>query len=311
MSSLWQSTDWEAFQKSLGHKTLRITVKDKKILGIINPLFLGYQYLYLPRIASLTSAEWEELTHRLRMLQKKEKLLFTRYDSTDEQGIPLGIKHKASHSPQPETTLVLDLKLSDEKLLAQMKRKGRYNIGLARKKGVTIKNGKNDLSASVEMEREKMVKRFYSLLQETTERDQFSGHKEKYYQNMIKNLKDSHILLATKNGVDLAGLIAVRSEDSMIYYYGASGNQHRELMAPYLLQWETIQLAKNQGLKQYDFLGIAPEGAAKDHPWKGITSFKKKFGGEILHFEKAKEIIHRPLLYRVFKLLKKIQKIIR
>ncbi len=305
MTSLWQSTDWEDFQKDLGHKTVRITIKDKKILGIINPLFLGYQYLYLPRIPGLTNEEWEELSHRLRMLQKKEKLMFTRYDSYKKQEISSESKQKKSHSPQPETSLILDLKLPNEDLLAQMKRKGRYNISLAKKKDVIIEQAKN------EKEKKAMTERFYTLLVETTQRDSFSGHNQEYYQKMLKNVKKSQVFLATKDGVDLAGLIAVPSKDTMIYYYGASGNTHRDLMAPYLLQWETILFAKKEGLKFYDFLGIAPEGASSDHPWKGITSFKKKFGGEVIQYEVAKDIIHRPLMYHIFMILKKIQKIFR
>jgi lipid II:glycine glycyltransferase (peptidoglycan interpeptide bridge formation enzyme) len=305
MISLWQSTDWEAFQKSLGHKTLRITVKEKKILGILNPLFLGYQYLYLPRIQSLSSEEWKILMHRLKILKKKEKLLFTRYDSSHQQASKLIKNFTSSHSPQPETTLILNINESDDKILAQMKRKGRYNINLAKKKGVHVTKATN------EKDKTEFTRKFHSLLKETTKRDHFSAHSEDYYLKMLKHLKDSYILLSEKDNEILAGLIAVKSNDSLIYYYGASSNSQRELMAPYLLQWEAIKLAKKLGCKHYDFLGIAPEGAAGDHPWKGITSFKKKFGGETISYQKAKEVIHRPVLYRFFKIMKAIQKFIR
>ena len=45
-----------------------------------------------------------------------------------------------------------------------------------------------------------------------------------------------------------------------------------------MVQWEIIKEAKRRGCALYNFWGIAPEGAG-DHPWAGLSLFKKGFGG--------------------------------
>lgn len=303
MSSLWQSTDWESFQKSLGRKCVRVQVGPRNLLAIIHPILLGYSSLYFARIPSLTKNEWDLFEKELIKISQKKKIVFSRYDSMESQDPECIKNHKVSHSPQPETTLLLDLTLSEKELLAQMKRKGRYNIGLAEKKGVKISE------ANSEKQKKAFVEEFYSLLTETTSRDGFSGHQQEFYQKMMETLSQASVQRAQYEGKTLAALINVRHNDTEIYYYGASSNTHREVMAPYLLQWEAIKKAKKAGCLHYDFLGIAEEDAPPDHPWKGITSFKKKFGGDISSTDTAKDIIHSRSKYWIYQVLKTIQKI--
>ncbi len=115
------------------------------------------------------------------------------------------------------------------------------------------------------------------------------------------------LYLAEYEGEIIAGLIATFHEKQAIYYYGASSNKHRNVMAPYLLQWNVIQEAKNRGMENYDFLGIAPPGA-KNHSWEGVTGFKMKFGGEIIQYVSAKEYVFKPLTYYLMIIVKKIKR---
>ena len=64
------------------------------------------------------------------------------------------------------------------------------------------------------------------------------------------------------------------------YRHGASVGLDKKVPTSYLLQWEAIKEAKKRGIKYYNFWGIAPDNAPKSHPFKGITHFKKGFGGE-------------------------------
>ncbi|MDZ4216756.1 MAG: peptidoglycan bridge formation glycyltransferase FemA/FemB family protein, partial [Candidatus Gracilibacteria bacterium] len=121
----------------------------------------------------------------------------------------------------------------------------------------------------------------------------------------------SEIMVAFNGSDAIAAGIFTYQKHRVIYYYGASSNANRELMAPYLLQWRAIQEAKIRGCGTYDFLGIAPEDATKNHPWKGITEFKQKFGGSVLQYPQARDIIHRPFWYQFFQFAKTIQKLIR
>lgn len=265
-------------------------------------MFFGLRYGYIPRGPTLKNEEGETFLSELQDLANKHKLIFTRIDPEKKAG---NIKGSPSHSIQPETTLVLDLKLSEEALLKQMKRKGRYNIGLAEKRGVQVKmaNGAD--------EKKNFMHQFHELLKQTTLRDQFFAHSEKYYQKMLERVPESEVMLAFYQQKPVAGVIMTFQKERAIYYYGASGNEHREVMAPYLLQWRAIQEAKKRDCKVYDFLGIAPEGADKKHPWLGISSFKKKFGGTIVYYPQAKDIIHKPIWYKFYKMCKYIQRLIK
>lgn len=127
----------------------------------------------------------------------------------------------------------------------------------------------------------------------------------------------------------LAGIIVTFHKDTAIYYYGASSNAHRNLMAPYLLQWHAMMQAKQFGCTKYDFLGIAPPTTTRrtilkptslfkpptidelgpaSHPWRGVTEFKRKFGGQHIKFLPAQELSFKPFTYSVYRALKKLRK---
>ena len=135
---------------------------------------------------------------------------------------------------------------------------------------------------------------------------------------------------AANQPIILAGIIVTFHKDTAIYYYGASSNAHRNLMAPYLLQWHAIMEAKKFGCTKYDFLGIAPPTAKRRtlrhptslfkpaaidelgparHPWRGVTEFKRKFGGTHVRYAPAQELSFKPFTHSVYRTLKRIRKI--
>ncbi len=310
-SSIHQSTAWGNFQskvKNRGKFWIIALEKDNKIVAgtmlVRHKLPKGYSWLYAPRGPLLEQNEgMTEIMDSIGKIGKKEKSIFLRIDP------PLSRikKHKVAgfhtvHGFQPEDTLIIDLKKSEEDILAEMKPKGRYNIRLARKKGVEV------YKADPKSEKfDKEISRFYEILQETTQRDGFRGHDKQYYKDMIESLGEKAALyLAKYEGKIIAGTIVTFFKDTAIYYYGASSNDYRNVMAPYLLQWTAIKEAKEKNGDSYDFLGIAPSGA-KNHPWKGVTDFKKKFGGKEVSYLKAQEKPLKKLhylAYRIYKFLR-------
>ena len=198
----------------------------------------------------------------------------------------------ATKDRQPEASLILDLSSSEEDILAQMKPKGRYNIKVAQKNGVTVGSSEN-------------LDAFYGLLAGTGNRDGFGIHPRGYYETMLESLGDhAQLFLARHEGEVVAGGIFVYLGDWGIYYYGASDHAARSLMAPYLVQWEAIREAKKRDCRHYDFLGVAPRDAL-DHPWTGVTEFKKKFGGRVVNYPQAKEMAVRPFWYWAYRLCKR------
>jgi hypothetical protein len=190
-----------------------------------------------------------------------------------------------------------------QKSLAHMKPKGRYNIKVAQKNGVQVRktHKKKDLNA------------FYEILQKTSVRDGFGVHKKAYYQKWLESGEKNDwgtLFVAEQGGKIIGGLLLAWYGETAIYYYGASDHAYRNLMAPYLLQWEAICNAKKRGMKIYDFLGIAPPEAKETHPWKGITEFKEKFGGQKIRYPEAKEYVFKPILYRILCAAKRLKRCI-
>lgn len=176
-----------------------------------------------------------------------------------------------------------------------MHSKGRYNITLAKKHGIEVTEGTS-----------KDIPAFYELLQSTGGRDGFKISQKSHYTRFLERLPQSFILMAIHAGKPISGLIGVQWHDTAFYYYGASSYEHRNLMAPYLLQWEAMQRSKTRGCARYDLLGISPENAPTNDPWQGISDFKRKFGGEVVTYPAEQMLILRPILRQALEMKRKV-----
>lgn len=196
-------------------------------------------------------------------------------------GTPL---RRASADVQPPDTVMLDLSLGKEQLLASMKSKWRYNIRLSMKKGIIIE----ELRVADTPDRgAAAISRFYELYKITSIRDGIALHPESYYTRLAclaaeNREADLRIWFAKAETTDIACIITLFMEDEAVYLYGASSDEHRNLMPAYALQWAAIQGACCAGCLVYDFYGIPPN-ADPSHPMAGLYRFKTGFGGEILH----------------------------
>jgi peptidoglycan pentaglycine glycine transferase (the first glycine) len=287
-----QSPQWAEFQQSTGKRVVNLGTNGQEIYGFVHKLGLGLSYLYLPR-AQVLSGNLDKLDHIFVRVETTGKLPITNYQFSEVE------------NRQPTTTLVLDLEKSDKKLLSQMHSKTRYNIRLAEKKGVEIKQEKN-------------IDVFWQLNQETTDRDEFKSHDKDYYKRMLE-MDMCYQLTAYFEGSPIASNILIIYKDTCTYLHGASGDKYRNSMAPYLLQWEGIKLAKEKECKYYDFWGVAPmvDGVGgkttcfndfcwvADHKWTGVTRFKTGFGGEIKKYPRAVDIVLQKNKYRLYKFIKK------
>lgn len=186
--------------------------------------------------------------------------------------------HKAPSDILPPDTLVLDLRPSDQDLLAAMKPKTRYNIGLAERRGVTVRQGgPEDLDT------------WYRLYAATAARNRLTPHGPRFFDSLLDHShgrEGVRLLLAERHGRALAAMFLSYSADRASYLYGASSGEDRQYMAPYALQWQALRLAKSLGCSSYDFFGLAP-APDRDHPLYGLYTFKIGFGGSLVHREGA------------------------
>lgn len=268
---------------------------DAVALVVKHDLPMGLSWLEIPRGPLFeTENDREEILEKVKEIGKQERSIFIRMSSYQKLVIGNWKLVIAKHDHHPETSLTIDLSQSEEEILRQMKPKGRYNIKVAQKHGITVQPSK-DMEA------------FYALLSQTGNRDGFGVHPKNYYQKMLDSLGDNgQLLLAFYEGRPIAGGIFVYLDEWGIYYYGASDHHYRNLMAPYLIQWEAMKESKKRGCKFYDFLGISPENA-KNHAWAGVTQFKKKFGGKVVNYPQSKEMVLRPFWYGLYRGYKKLK----
>ncbi len=141
---------------------------------------------------------------------------------------------------EPRRTLHIDLSLSEAAILAQMKPKGRYNIGLARRHGVSVVA---DRSAQG-------VENFLELYDETCHRQRVCGHRDTYFYDLMDTLPDDcgSIWFAEYQGIRLATALVVYFGDRATYFYGGSRDAHRRVMAPYLLHFEACETPRREAI---------------------------------------------------------------
>ncbi|OGH58587.1 MAG: hypothetical protein A2725_02695 [Candidatus Magasanikbacteria bacterium RIFCSPHIGHO2_01_FULL_33_34] len=310
-----QSWQWGEFQKSVGLSPLRFQIKvgqnifwqaqgfEYKIFGVI-------KFIYFPKI-SFVELSKEQKVSFFNFLSA-QGYMFVRVEPIDNNIEVGGYDRVDVANRQPKNTFVLDITKTEEQLMNSMHAKTRYNIGLAERKGVTVRTQKN-------------IDVFWNLNEETSARDKFKSHNKEYYRKMLE-LDICHQLTAYVDNIPVASNICINFNKVFTYLHGASSNQFRNLMAPYLLQWESIKFAKGLGAEEYDFGGTAPvylETHIKDvevkaptcynnfcwdvtHKWTGITRFKVGFYGIPKNYPPAIEVIFKKNIYKLFNKIKSI-----
>lgn len=152
-----------------------------------------------------------------------------------------------------------------------MHSKTRYNIGLAKRRGVVIKRSKD-------------IARFTSFWQKSAKKRGMFLSMKKEIESLYFSFGDDAMLLFAEYEKKLAAAVFLIDTSSTRYYiYAASTPLGNKYFAPSLLVWESLKNAKNKNLKMFDFEGIYDERFPLP-AWKGFTRFKKGFGGKEVEY---------------------------
>jgi len=200
---------------------------------------------------------------------------------------------------QFKNTFWLDLSKSEDELLSKMKQKTRYNIRLAEKKGVSVRQG-SDIDFDV----------IYDMYAATSARDGFIIRPKEYYFRLWKTFMNAGMavpLIAEVAGEPVGALFLFHFNHKSYYLYGMSRDVHREKMPSYLLQWEAIKLSKSLGCEIYDLWGAPNVFDPSDRMW-GVYKFKEGLGGEVIQTIGAFDFPTSKLAYTIIQVaLPKIQ----
>lgn len=205
------------------------------------------------------------------------------------------------HTVQPPRTIVIDIAPSEDDILRRMNQSTRYKARLGPKKEVSVREG---IAADLDS--------FTGLMAITGARDGFGVHEPAYYRmayDLFAPAGRCALIMASYAGRDLAGVMAFHCGENAYYLYGASSNEERNRMAPYIAQWEAIRWAKRQGAIRYDLWGVpdadestleADFEARRDGLW-GVYGAKRGFGGQLVRSAGAWDKPYNPLLYAAYR----------
>ena len=301
-----QAFGWQAhpFQASVGQGRFALLVLTRR-------LFRLFALAYVPFGPAFDPAAAEPAMHRGEMLAAlafalrphlPKRTFFFRFDlpwakagESPHRPGPGRRVRKAASDMQPPTTVLVDILPAEEKILAAMKTKTRYNIRLAAKKGVEVREGTDEDFDS-----------WYALYRETSARDRIAIHAPAYYRGLFAQARAYpgrapvvKLLLAWHEGRLLAGNIVIFWKKAAVYLTGASSNEKRNLMPTYALQWEAIRMARAAGCQTYDLYGIPP-ASDPGHPMYGLYQFKTGFSETILERWGSWDVPCRPVLFTLY-----------
>ncbi len=306
-----QSPAWGELKSSYGWQIERVIEGQLGAQILFQALPLGFSVGYLPRgpISPGDSPpqhqQWQSFLNQIDRHCRRHRAIFLKMEpDVWRQGksaeTPWPGFQVSSHAIQPPRTIVISLQESEEEILARMKSKTRYNIRLAKRK-------------KVEVRKINRVQPFYDMLEGTADRADFGIHTPAYYRKAYELFQADDrcgIFLAEYQGLPLASIMVFISGTRSWYFYGASSERHRDRMPTYLVQWEAMRWAKQQGCLEYDLWGV-PDACfneledqflqRKDGLW-GVYRFKRGFGGELRRTVGPWDRVYHPWLYRVYRI---------
>lgn len=300
-SEFLQSEEWRKFQQAVGRKTFHLESEGFLASIVEHTLPIVGKYFYCPRGPivefQISNSKFQKQLSELIALAEQENAGWIRVDLENENSLELLRENisakivKAPHDMQPKEVFVLDISKMPGQLLSEMKPKTRYNINLAKKKEVEILTGHECMDD------------FLRLTKEMAARQGIVAHPEMYYRKMLESFPQEMLQIYVakfENKIIAANLVLFYGQTAT-YLHGASGDEHRNLMAPFLLQWQAILDAKEKGCARYDFGGV--KTSSNDHSWAGITQFKFGFSPSTaaLKFTGSYDIVINSRKYAVYR----------
>lgn len=306
------SWEWGEFQQAMGERVWRLGVFDTTagqqdssaslqhdstatLVGVV--LIIKVQarrgaFLFCPHgPIAIGSMNYESgimaLVDYLKHLAKEERCGFMRFSplmvkAPEHEKVwhDLGFREAPIHM-HPELAWILDITPAADELLAGMRKTTRYSIRKAEKDGVqvTMSTDPND------------IEKFWSVYSATVDRQHFVPFSKQYLRTEFEIFaKQGSVALffGTYHGEIISAAFIVFQKWSAFYHHGASIPKYANVPASQLIQWHAILEAKRRGCTRYNFWGIAPE-EARNHPWTGLTVFKKGFGGFAEEYIHAKD----------------------
>lgn len=296
-----QSWEWGEARIQTGLNVVRIgEYANKKLKNVftitLHPIPYTKNYIgYIPRSVIPSN----EVIDFLRQFGQKNRVVFYKFepnqfvqDGRFEKDLQAKELLRSSHPLFPKWTQTIDLTQSESQLFSRMKSKTRYNIRLAKKKGVVVKEMNNEEGFNI----------FLSLYFETCKRQHYFGHNKTYHQTIWKKLNSSiaHLLVAFYQNTPLAVYELFLFNNTLYYPYGGSSTKFRNVMATNLLMWEAIRMGKKRGAHSFDLWGSRDKNSDTHSSWSGFTKFKEGYATTYQETVGSWDLVIQPFQYKVY-----------
>ncbi len=304
-----QSWEWKTTNEKLGHKVIPLGIfEDTTLVGTALTIYMKARrgsFLLVPhgqiyresgmenRESSDEKTVWKLLIEEWQKLAKLHHAVCVRVCSllaNDETRQILLHEHGFRPAPihqHPELAWMLDLTASEEDLLKNARKTTRQSLRKAEEAGMMVEFHTDT----------KGLDDFWKVYQTTVARQQFTPFSCAYLNTECEAFaQDGKLLIAIGRIQDkiVSAAIVVLAHGSAFYHHGASDQSHfSKIPAAHLLQWRIIQEVKRRGYQLYNFWGVVPETAI-NHPWYGLSVFKRGFGGFEEAYLHAQDLVTSP-----------------
>lgn len=294
---LEQSPVWDRYDRAspgrdpYGRFAWQVDGEDRAFISLTSFRGRGFHYLWAkegPVWTDDPTAREEERFHDdlARVLKKDRMYAFVRLHAHHTSAR----LHELLQSIPFDRTVILDLTLSSDDLMASMKKRGRRDVR---------KSLRNEaLTPAEETHRaSEIFDELYDLLRETGDRDGFGIAPKSSYMTMLSSLGPEHARLFTVRSCDEVycwGIVTVNGPKAT-YYYAASSAEGRRAGAPDLLVWYMTEQLRESGVRSFDLMGVDSERAPQ---LAGVRGFKTKFSEETAEVPGAWDLPLRPLFYQ-------------
>ncbi len=197
----------------------------------------------------------------------------------------LDFKFAPLHAHAEETHL-LDLTLSEEDLLKNMRKTTRYIVKRAAKEWVKVSQDNSENSVN------HFIRMHVQHSRRTNGKLNYTPFSKPYIEHLFQSFDDTQItvLNAEYKNYTEASLVSIRFGKTCVYYLWASDIKHPKFSPAYLVQREAIKKAKADGCLLYNFRWVSPD-KNKKHPLNGVSLFKRGFGGYDFNLLHAQDYI--------------------
>lgn len=270
---------------------LKCTEPTQELIDFARELAAQYNALYVKFEPDVIVKSWPNKKGKLNKDQVRD------VNNLDSEKLGL---NRSDDEIFSNYSFILDLNQSEEDLMMNMHSKTRYNVRLAKRKGVKVTQLNNDEGLEI----------FLDLNSKTTERQDYFLHNDEYFRNMWEILGPTgmmKVLVAKYEGENLCSWILFKHNETFYYPYGASSSKHRDVMASNLVCWEAIKLGKDLGCSEFDLWGALGPDADRSNSWYGFHRFKRGYGADLVEFAGSLDLVMKRPLYKGFKFANKVR----